>query len=213
MAKGWEDARPQANLAHSAADQLSEAALPQEAVTAYERALELYRVTGGAPVAEVRILRSLAWLGLREEVTDALVAQARARMAEAAEVLEAALAAEPQDPALRSELARTWHQLAQVLDRRVTTSEPDAAQAEALRLEEIELVERAAALYAELGPDHLEDRLQCVQFAAWTEQELGRDEAGAARMSALIEELRALPEGAAGYLLERAEYTLGHLTS
>ncbi|MEU3773094.1 tetratricopeptide repeat protein [Streptomyces sp. NPDC032472] len=220
VAKGWEDARPQAGLAHSAADQLSEARLDEEAAAAFERALELYRATGGAPVAEVRILRSLAWLGLRGEITDVQVAQARSRMAEAAAVLDAALAADPQAPALRYELAQTWHQLAQVLDRRVTSSEEsdDAEEAqaeeallEALRLEEIELVERAAALYAELGPDHLGGRLECVQFAAWTEQELGRDEAGAARMTALIEELRA--QGAPTAMVERAEYTLGHLTS
>ncbi|MEW2412259.1 tetratricopeptide repeat protein [Streptomyces sp. NPDC046866] len=220
VAKGWEDARPQAGLAHSAADQLSEARLDEEAVAAYERALELYRATGGAPVAEVRILRSLAWLGLRGEITDAQVAQARSRMAEAAAVLDAALAADPQAEALRYELAQTWHQLAQVLDRRVTSSEEsddeEAAQAEkalleALRLEEIELVERAAALYAELGPDHLGSLVESVQFAAWTEQELGREEAGAARMTALIEKLRA--QGAPPAVVDRAEYTLRHLTS
>lgn len=45
-AKGWEDPRPQAGLAQSAADTLSDAGLATEAVAAYERALELHRLTG-----------------------------------------------------------------------------------------------------------------------------------------------------------------------
>ncbi|MEV6956148.1 tetratricopeptide repeat protein [Streptomyces sp. NPDC051183] len=222
LAKDWEDQRPHAGLAQSAADQLSMADLVPEAVAAYERALELHRQTDGVPVAEVRMLRSLAWLELREGVTDAGVARARARMDEAAAVLEVLLASDPQAPELRSELAQTWHQLAQVLDRRVSTQEDededetgtgsdglvllDKAEIEALRLEEVRLWDRAAGIYGELGTDHLEDRFQCLSSAAWTEHELGRAEAGAARMSALADELRALPEGTAPeWLLPSAE--------
>ncbi|MCX5406051.1 tetratricopeptide repeat protein [Streptomyces sp. NBC_00335] len=231
LAEDWEDPRPQANFAQAAADQLSEAQLVPEAVAAYERALELRRRSKDAPVAEVRILRSLAWLGLREEITDAGVAQARSRMGEAAEVLTAALAQAPEDPEARAELAETWNQLAQVLDRRVRADEEaeeeadeeegrgsgpaeplGAAELEALRLEEILLWERAAALHAELGPEHLQARFQCVNNAAWTEHELGRPEAGAARVSALAAEVRALPEGVAPeWLLESAERTTEHL--
>ena len=234
VTKGWEDPRPQAHLAQSAADQLSEARMVPEAVAAYERALELHRRAGDAPVAEVRILRSLAWLGLREEATDAATDAARARMDEAAAVLETALAADGQDPELRSELAQTWHQLAQVFDRRVIALEqqdddedededtedgtaaedegPDP-EVEALRLEEIALWERAAALYAELGPDHIQDRFQCVSNAAWTEQELGRAADGAARMSALVAEVRALPEGTVPeWVLPNAEQTVERLS-
>ncbi|MCX4779565.1 tetratricopeptide repeat protein [Streptomyces sp. NBC_01264] len=244
LSEGWEDPRPQANFAQAAADQLSEAQLVPEAVAAYERALELRRRSKDAPVAEVRILRSLAWLGLREEVTDAAVAGARARMGEAAELLTAALSQAPDDPGApeaRAELAETWNQLAQVLDRRVradeeareedaeteagraeageaedrrsASAEPlGAAELEALRLEEILLWERAAALHAELGPEHLQARFQCVNNAAWTEHELGRPEAGAARVSALAAEVRALPEGVAPeWLLESAERTTEHL--
>ncbi|MFD9334608.1 tetratricopeptide repeat protein [Streptomyces sp. NPDC060028] len=227
VAKGWEDQRPHASLAQAAADQLSVAGLEPEAVAAYERALELHRQTGGAPVAEARILRSLAWLGLREALTDAGVEQARSQMDEAVAVLEAALATEPGAPELRSELAQTWHQLAQVLDRRVSAQEDedddeydegenrtgsdglvllDETQIEALRLEEVRLWDRAAGVYGELGVDHLQDRFQCLSYAAWTERELGRPEVGAARMSALADELRALPEGAAPeWLLANAE--------
>ncbi|MCX5297302.1 tetratricopeptide repeat protein [Streptomyces sp. NBC_00193] len=240
LSEDWEDPRPQANFAQAAADQLSEARLVPEAVAAYERALDLRRRSKDAPVAEVRILRSLAWLGLRDVVTDAAVAGARARMGEAAEVLTAALADAPEDREARAELAETWNQLAQVLDRRVRADEEaheeadeeayqegdqgeeargsgpaeplGAAELEALRLEEILLWERAAALHAELGPDHLQARFQCVNNAAWTEHELGRPEAGAARVSALAAEVRALPEGVAPeWLLESAERTTEHL--
>ncbi|MET9884608.1 tetratricopeptide repeat protein [Streptomyces sp. NPDC006430] len=236
VAKGWEDPRPQASLAQSAADQLSEARLPEEAIAAYERSLELHRVTGDAPVSEVRILRSLAWLELREQVTRALVAQARARMDEAAQVLETALAADPEALELRSELAQTWHQLAQVLDRWVNVHAQDDededghedgqdgsaepaeslgdAEVEALRLEEVLLWERAAGIYTDLGPDYLPDRFQCLNNAAWTEQELGRAEAGVARISALVEEVRALPEGTVPeWLLPRAERVLEGLAA
>ncbi|MFD3937859.1 tetratricopeptide repeat protein [Streptomyces sp. NPDC058611] len=242
-AKGWENPRPQAHLAHSAAEALAGAGLAVEATAAYERALDLYRLTGDAPVSEVRVLRSLAWLGLREEVTDSAVARARELMAEAAGVLETALAPDPDDRELRSELAQTWHQLAQVLDRRVsedaaaddteddadtgeetTADEPAArpgaaeklgdARVEALRVEEIELWDRAAALYAELGPDHLRDRFQCLNNAAWTEQERGRPEAGGARVSALVDEVRAWPEDAVpDWLLPSAEHLLKQLAS
>ncbi|MGP3687304.1 tetratricopeptide repeat protein [Streptomyces sp. IBSNAI002] len=232
-AKDWEDPRPQAGLAQSAADTLSDAGLATEAVAAYERALELHRLTGEAPIAEARILRSLAWLGLRESVTDASVSRARALMAEAVGVLEAALTAEPGAAQLRSELAQTWHQLAQVLDRRVSAqtnrfdededeyADEDAealatlseTEVEALRLEEIDLWDRAASVYAELGPDHLRDRFQCLNNAAWTEQERGRADAGAARVSALIDEVKALPEGAVPeWLLPSAERLLEQLT-
>ncbi|WP_053701257.1 hypothetical protein [Streptomyces sp. WM6368] len=238
IAKGWEDPRPQAGLAQSAADTLSDAGLAVEAVAAYERALELHRLTGDAPVAEVRVLRSLAWLGLREEVTAATVTGARKRMAEAAGVLEAALTTAPEAPGLRSELAQTWHQLAQVLDRYVSANEQsdeeedgdstgagsvadggsesatrlDGAEVDALRLEEIELWDRAARGYAELGPDYLRDRFQCLNNAAWTEQERGDAQAGAARVSMLIDEVRALPEDdVPDWVLPSAERLLAQL--
>ncbi|MEV0414396.1 tetratricopeptide repeat protein [Streptomyces sp. NPDC050448] len=237
VAKGWEDTRPQAALAQAAAEQLAAARLNQEAVAAYGRSLELYRVTGDDPIAEVRILRSLAWLAPREKVTAAAWAQARDLMNQAAGVVEAALVEHgesPGAPQLRAELAQTWLQLAQVLDWRVNSheqayEEDDAdseagedsrravvdsdAEIEALRLEEIGLSERAAALYAELGPDHLGDRLQCVQYAAWTEREIGRNEAGAARLSALIDDLRARPEEVPDDLLERAQSSFDSLSS
>ncbi|MFJ3172426.1 tetratricopeptide repeat protein [Streptomyces roseus] len=243
VAKGWEDTRPQAALAQAAAEQLSAARLDQEATAAYERSLELFRVTGDAPVAEVRILRSLAWLAPRGGADAAAWARARELMEQASEVLEAALAEYASEGELsevpvplRSELAQTWLQLAQVLDWRVTSHEQsgsddddaaadadadaegadgeDGPDVEALRLEEIELTARAGELYAELGPDHLGERLQCVQYAAWTEQEIGRKDAGATRLAALVDEIRAMPEGVVPEgLLERAQSSLDSLRS
>lgn len=237
--KGWEDARPQASLAQSAADALSDAGLPAEAAAAYERARELHRLTGDAPVAEARVLRSLAWLGLREAVTETAVSRARALMDEAAGLLEAALATEPAAADLRAELAQTWHQLAQVLDRRVSAQtdryEEDGgededpgegeredglelgslseAQIDALRREEISLWDRAASAYAGLGPDHLRDRFQCLNNAAWTEHERGRADAGAARVTALIAEFKTLPDDAVPeWLLPAAEHLHAQLT-
>ncbi|MBT2451185.1 tetratricopeptide repeat protein [Streptomyces sp. ISL-43] len=230
VTKDWEDPRPQARFAQAAANRLSEARLVPEAVAAYEQALDLHRRAKDAPVAEVRILRSLAWLGLREKVTDAAVARARVRMDEAVEVLSAAVAEAPDAIETRAELAETWNQLAQILDRRVSADEDDfdeeegaagapgpaeplgAAELEALQLEEVALWNRAAALQAELGPDHLEARYHCVNNAAWTERELGRPEAGAARFQALMDEVRALPEGTAPeWLLREAERARDHL--
>ncbi|MGE7385014.1 tetratricopeptide repeat protein [Streptomyces sp. NPDC004126] len=228
LVEDWEDPRPQAGFAQAAADCLSDAGLADEAVAAYRRALELRRLTGDAVVSEVRILRSLAWLGMREEVTEESVAAARVLMDEAAEVLEAALeAGDAEDPELLSELAQTWHQLAQVLDRLVGSRAPEGtgeshddgvvlspAAVEALRLEEIGLWERAAGLYSGLGPEYLQDRFQCVNNAAWTDHELGRPEAGAARMSALLEEAESLPEGAAPeWLVPQARRIITNLTA
>ncbi|MER5930246.1 tetratricopeptide repeat protein [Streptomyces sp. NPDC002054] len=219
ITKDWQDPRPQAALAHSAAEALSGAGLVTESVAAYERALELHRDAGDNPVAVVRILRSLAWLYLREENTDATTARARARMEEAAEFLDGATG-----PELSYELAQTWQQLAQILDQQVDalneeaeeneenegdeagSGDGSAEQVRRLRLEAVELWDRAATLYAGLGPEHLQQRFHCLNGAAWTDHELGRAEAGATRLEALAAELRTLPDGTApGWLLPRAE--------
>ncbi|MFF5447426.1 tetratricopeptide repeat protein [Streptomyces sp. NPDC012888] len=213
IAKDWPDPRPQASLAHSAAEALSSAGLPEESVAAYERALELHSRHGGQPVAEVRILRSLVWLGLRDGVTEEGLAEARGRMEAAERVLWAALEPAPGDPRLRAELAQTWHQLAQVLDRRVTdlaeADDGDADEVRQLREEEVRLWGRAAGVYRELGADHWQERLQCVNNAAWTEHELERRGAAEARVEALVAEVRSLPADAVpDWVPRRAERIL-----
>ncbi|MFG2293162.1 tetratricopeptide repeat protein [Streptomyces sp. NPDC048603] len=231
-AKGWEDTRPQAGLAHSAAEALAAAGLVTDSVAAYERALELHRATGDNPVAVVRILRSLAWLYLREGTVNATVARARARMEEAAALLEGAT-----EPQLRYETAQTWQQLAQVLDQRVDAFEDadaypcddddddDSAEAERkyrsgpaepltetgirdLRDEAVRLWDRAAGIYAGLGPEHVQQRYQCVHAAAWTASRLGLAREGADRLDALAADIRGLPEGSApDWLLSHVEET------
>ncbi|RSS81889.1 tetratricopeptide repeat protein [Streptomyces sp. WAC06614] len=237
-AQGWEHQGPHAHLAQAAADALRSAGMGEQAVAAYERALRLRRELGDAPVAVVRILRSLAWLRLNEDsangTTDAMVAAARARMDEAEEVLRAALAEHGDDPQLRYELAQTWQQLAQILDRRIDAYVDDEEDEEeggdvdggegelreplteaalrALRDEAVVLWDRAVGLYAELGPEHLPERLQCLNGIVWTERALGEVPVSEDRLKALLEEARALPEGVApGWLLPQAEYLLASL--
>ncbi|MCB5178041.1 tetratricopeptide repeat protein [Streptomyces antimicrobicus] len=243
-AQGWEHQGAHARLAQSAADALQSAGLREEAVAAYERALRLRRELGDAPVSVVRILRSLAWLELRDEVTNATVAAARGRMEEAAQVLRAAQEEFGDDPRLRYELAQTWQQLAQVLDRRVDAyvdqdeddyDEEDetedgadhdhddevaddgrepltATELRALRLEAVALWDRAAGLYAGLGPESLPERFQCLNGIVWTERALGDVTGARVRLKALVEEVRTLTEGTApDWLLPRAEYMLTSL--
>ncbi len=83
---------------------------------------------------------------------------------------------------------------------------------DALRLEEIDLWDRASRVYAELGPDHLRDRFQCLNNAAWTEHERDDAAAGAARFRALIDEARSLPEDEVPeWLLPSAERVIAQL--
>lgn len=62
IAKGWEEQQDHAVLAHLAADCLERAGLADEAVRAYARAEELWRVLG-RPAQVVRTLRARACLG------------------------------------------------------------------------------------------------------------------------------------------------------
>ncbi|MFE4170946.1 tetratricopeptide repeat protein [Streptomyces sp. NPDC056909] len=101
---GWEDDRPQAQLATLAAECLSEAGLREEAVAAYHRAIELWRNLG-EPVAAARALRSLAWLEARagdRESAEELMAQALATV-------------DGESEGHRLERARTWSQTGELL--------------------------------------------------------------------------------------------------
>ncbi|MET3982362.1 tetratricopeptide repeat protein [Streptomyces sp. PvR034] len=246
VTKGWEDPRPQAHLAQSAADALSTARRWSDAVAAYERALQLRRAIGDNPVSEVRMLRSLAWLTVQGkgqgqdkqgESADERFARARARMDAAVAVLEEATAGEAADePQLRFELAQTWQQLAQLIGGRLAPEDEDdfdededgtegedgterylpltGAEVRLLREEQVELWDRAASRYAGLGSERASERFWCVQGATHADRELGREERAAARLTALVEDLRALPQGAApDWLLPRAEAARDQLAS
>lgn len=200
-AKGWDDPRPQASLAHSAAEALSAAGLPEESRSAYGRALELWRRAGDNPVGEVRILRSLAWLTVDSGAGDEEYAQARALMEQALAVLEGSEQPEP-----RYERAQTWQQLAALLEDALDEDGeqgevggdapgPAAEPAAVGRAEVVALLDRAAAVYSTLGGDALRERFQCAVRASWTEHALGRARDGISRMTVLIADLREL-EGA-----------------
>ncbi|WP_052457059.1 tetratricopeptide repeat protein [Streptomyces sp. AcH 505] len=223
-AKGWDDPAPQAHFAQLAAESLSRAGLPDEARSAYRRALQLWRESGDNPVAEVRILRSLAWLaGYRnEEDFDA----ARDLMHQALAVLDGA-----DDDQSRYERGQTWHQLANLTMSRLPDDEyddfddddddddeqdkpepaPDAVDEKAVRLEAIRLWEQAADAYATLGLDALEERARCLTGAAWSEHAMGRADEATARLTTLAAELRTQDDTRARRTVSQLEDTLRHL--
>ncbi|GGP32439.1 tetratricopeptide repeat protein [Streptomyces melanogenes] len=210
-AKGWDDPRPQASLAHSAAEALSGAGLRDQSRSAYGRALELWRRAGDNPVGEVRVLRSLAWLTVDGRAGDEEYGQARALMEQALTVLEGS-----EEPELRYERAQTWQQLAALLEDSVNEDEygeedegdaPSRAPelAAAVRAEIAALLDRAATGYATLGGDALRERFQCAVRAAWTEHALGRAQDGISRMTALVADLRELEGAEAAEFARQAE--------
>ncbi|MFF1478394.1 tetratricopeptide repeat protein [Streptomyces sp. NPDC058301] len=204
-AKGWDNPRPQASLAHSAAEALSAAGLREESRQAYGRALELWRRAGDNPVGEVRVLRSLAWLTVESGAGEEEYGRARALMEQALAVLEGA-----EEPELRYERAQTWQQLAALLED--SLNEDEAADEEAsragetaVRAEAVALLDRAAAGYGALGEGALRERFQCAVRAAWTEHALGRPQDGISRMTALIADLGELEGAEAAELAGQAE--------
>lgn len=221
-AKGWDDPGAQAHFAQLGAEGLAAAGLRTEAEAAYGRALELWRRVGRNPVAEVRVLRSLAWLVVQDNGVPAIATVPRARqlMEEAAAVLEGA-----EEPGLRYERGQTWHQLADLLmeqlydyedyDEEETEEESgdDASVQDNASVEEeaIALWDRAAAVYAGLGPHALDSRVQCLTRAAWNERALDRPDEALARLTTLREELAAQGGETAKALVAEVDTTLGHM--
>ncbi|MEU9609200.1 tetratricopeptide repeat protein [Streptomyces sp. NPDC048057] len=225
ITKGWEDVRTQASLANSAADALSAAHLGTEARSAYEQSLELWRRAGGHPVAEVRVLRSLAWLAV-EDVdydeaedgaeddeqalarTTAAYARARALMDEAFAVLR-----DVDAPQCRYEWAQTCQQVARLLEEELYGREmadddlpgPDLQERRAVRERALQLALEAAEVFTEFGGAALRDRFQSLVRASWTEQELGRAEEAEARLTALVAELSQQEGAEAEELMRQAE--------
>ncbi|MGV9316550.1 tetratricopeptide repeat protein [Streptomyces sp. NPDC003691] len=216
---GWEDPRPQASLANSAAESLSAADLTEEAEAAYLRALELWRRADDCRVPEVRVLRSLAWLRLRGDSPPAEHERARRFMGEAL-----ALVQDAEDPELRYEWAETCCQLARLLDaddgpageapegdgpkheepeddgsgrgddRVAAAGSPEGPDGpdgarSGVPDPDVRLLDRAAALFAEFGEAARRDRFNALARAAWTEHDRGRTDEAKARMTALVEEL------------------------
>ncbi|MEU4062382.1 tetratricopeptide repeat protein [Streptomyces wedmorensis] len=221
-AKGWDEPGFEAGFAHSAGEALAAARLTREAEAAYERSLELWRRTGGNPTAEARLLRSLAWLAVDDESADDGPVRARALMEQAASVVDGS-----DEPALRYEQAQTWQQLARLLqdtlpeDRHEHEDEESGAgeagattssEARAIREQVVTLLDRAAGLYATFGTDALAERFQCLAYAAWTEEELGRAEDAVARMTACVAELGSYEGPEAAELTARAQGVLHALT-
>ncbi|MFJ8228347.1 tetratricopeptide repeat protein [Streptomyces sp. NPDC094448] len=211
----WEDPRPQASLAHSAAECLGEAELTDEAKAAYMRALELWRRAGDCVVSEVRVLRSLAWLGLRYDSPPEEYERARRFMGEALALVQDSEAAE-----LRYEWAETCSQLARLLDAETPDDGEERSVAPAAAGEvptvpdrDITLLDRAAGLFSEFGAAARHDRFNVLARAAWTEYNRNRVDTAKARMTALVTELEeAEREGEeTAELLEQAREMLDEM--
>ncbi|WP_046506703.1 tetratricopeptide repeat protein [Streptomyces odonnellii] len=210
VAGGWDDIHPQAHLATLAAECLSEAGLVDEAATAYQRAIELWR-TLGAPAATARAVRSLAWL--KDDAGDHDTAK---------ELMAQALAAvEGEGEELLLERARTWSQTGELLLNGLYDNEAEdegddkASEADAVRVREeaLRLLEQAASAFAALGTAVLDERVRCTVRMAWTEQEMNRNPGATARVRALIDEMSALDTDEARTLMTRLEQTLKQLAA
>ncbi|MEU7278216.1 tetratricopeptide repeat protein [Streptomyces sp. NPDC045431] len=214
VAKGWEHPGAHAQLATLAAECLSGAGLRDEAVAAYQRAVELWESVGD-PVSLARALRSLAWLEMRG-----------GDPAAAKELMARALTAvEGEGAELLVERARTWAQTAElILDELyaedgeeaedtadgedVGEARQDTAAAAEARREAVLLLERAEAAFAALGAGALDERARCAVQAAWAEQGLGRTDAATARLRSLIDEFGALDTEESRGCLPQLEHTL-----
>ncbi|MFF8844134.1 tetratricopeptide repeat protein [Streptomyces sp. NPDC015127] len=228
VAKGWDDDRPHAQLATLAAECLAAAGLLDEAAAAYHRAVALWRAVGEQGAC-ARVLRSLAWLEARQGRTDA----AKELMARALEAVEG------DDPGdgLHVERARTCAQTAALLldalddvEYEYEDEEEDAddggeeqehpravadgpSDDDRVRDEAVGLLDRAAAIYASLGPALLDERVGCLVRAAWTERERHRTDEAASRIRALIAEVSSLDTDEARDALPDLERTLEQITS
>ncbi|MDX3073933.1 tetratricopeptide repeat protein [Streptomyces sp. NPDC088354] len=200
IAKGWEEQRDHAVLAHLAADCLERAGLADEAVRAYVRAEELWRGLD-RPAQVVRTLRARAWITLRDGrggVAEGRVLMARA-VAEGEAALAAATAAGDADEArhLRAELAGTYRQSGELVVR-ACAHEPgdgeDDGSARAAYEEGLAFADRAVATF-----DPGDDRSAAQLMAAWLEADLGLPGRAVAR----AREVLAAYEGREGAVAER----------
>ncbi|WP_310727083.1 tetratricopeptide repeat protein [Streptomyces sp. N2A] len=205
IAKGWDAQRDHAVLAHLAGDALHRAGLHEQATAAYARAEELWRALG-QPHSAARAVRARAWLALRD--AESGPQGARVLMATAEQLLTGALAATVDDERrtrLRSELAGTHRQTAELLlrARRSGPADADAADDEdddkngdkngdgtvqRAREEALGHLEKAIALYAALGQDGRHDHNSAQLMAGWLEAGLGRRSAAGARARTVLDD-------------------------
>ncbi|MFG3135779.1 tetratricopeptide repeat protein [Streptomyces sp. NPDC048211] len=194
IARGWPEQHDHAMLAQLAGQALYRAELNPEAERAYERAGELWRALGDVP-ALVRTLRVRAWIAVREGQPGL----------EAARAFMAAAERECADPQLRTELADTYRQTAELLAH-ACEGEPGEAADDPARLayeEALGYVERASAAFHEAGPDHLDRRTAADLMAAWLEADLGRADAALRRAAEVRAAYKGVPEGTDGTVDER----------
>jgi tetratricopeptide (TPR) repeat protein len=181
IAEGWDEPHDHAMLANLAADALNRAGLHDEAVLAYERAEQLWRAIGD-PHAVVRTLRARAWIEQRDGRGG--LPAARPLMAAAARAAARALdvAADEESAAhLRSDLADTYRQTAEIVIRGCTTSPAEDPAAVPPYEEAMALADLAAQTLAPLGPQARDDRTAALLMAGWLDADLGRPSAAAAR--------------------------------
>ncbi|MBT2526707.1 tetratricopeptide repeat protein [Streptomyces sp. ISL-99] len=221
VAKGWDDPVRHAGLASLAAECLASGGLTEEAKRAYARSLELWRPTGHT-LPYVRALRSLAWLEVGGDRPDAeAVVRARALMDQALEALEGA----PDD--LLVERARTWAQLAELLEDELYKDDEEgeeddegegdggegaAGDGVAVRRETAALWQKAVDAFAASGAQALPERVDCSLRLAWTEKFLGRKENALAGLRELAAGLSEEGTDEARRLLRAVERNLNNLT-
>ncbi|MET9516219.1 tetratricopeptide repeat protein [Streptomyces sp. NPDC002994] len=217
VAKGWGDQVPQAKLASLAAECLAGGGLTEEAKRAYARAVELWRPTGQT-VPYVRALRSLAWLEVDGEGPDAeAVVRARALMDQALDAMEGG----PEE--LVVERARTWAQLAELLEAQLYKYDDDDDEDEdedddedenvdAVRRETAVLWEKAIDAFTASGAEALQERVECALRCAWNDNSLGRWENARHRLRELAAELSESDSDEARRLLRAVEGNLKNLT-
>ncbi|MFD8547172.1 tetratricopeptide repeat protein [Streptomyces sp. NPDC059649] len=191
LAKGRDDQRDHAVLAHLAGDALDRSGLSEQAAAAYGRAEELWYALG-QPHHAARAVRARAWLALRDAESGPQAA--RDLMATAERLLTEALAERTDDDRrtrLRRELADTHRQTAELLVR-ARASEPgdedDDGTARRAYEEALGHAEKAVAGYAALGGAGRHDHNAAQLTAGWLEARLGRRSAAGARARTVLDD-------------------------
>ncbi|MFJ8669213.1 tetratricopeptide repeat protein [Streptomyces sp. NPDC093600] len=154
LAKEWPEQRDHAMLANLAAQALMRAELKPQAAAAYERAGELWRELGDT-TAYVRTVRVRAWLAGPESG--------------GVELMEAAAEACGEDAAERAD---TYRQTVELIAGAEGAGERELRAA-------LPYARRAAAAFAEAGPEFRDGRAGAELLAGWLQLDLGDGSAAA----------------------------------